>query len=67
MTPNKSLQVSEARDLIALRNEQLNKQEEGQSCSAQATPGPLAPPKRAPPRCSYYNILGHTRTRCPDH
>jgi DnaJ-class molecular chaperone len=64
MTPNQGLQVTEARDLIALRNNALNKQARASSSS---TLGPSAPPKQAPPTCSKCNTKGHTRTRCPNH
>jgi hypothetical protein len=64
MTPNQGLQVAEARDLIALRNDALNKQAGASSSSAL---GPLAPPKWAPPTCSECNTKGYTRTRCPNH
>jgi hypothetical protein len=63
MTPNQGLQVAEARDLIALRNNALNEQAGALSSSAL---GPSAPPKRAPPTCSECNTRGHTRTRCPN-
>jgi hypothetical protein len=63
MTPNEGLQVSEARDLIALRNEQLNVNEAPLSSS---TLEASAPRKRAPPKCSECGVRGHIRTRCPN-
>jgi hypothetical protein len=66
MSPNKGLQVSEAREQIALRNEQLNEQGGGQINFDLAAPGPSEPRKRAPPKCSECGIRGHIRTRCPN-
>jgi hypothetical protein len=67
MTPNKGLLKQEARDLITLRNKQLNKQGGGVNVYTSSTPEPLTTRKRAPPRCSEYGIQGHTRVRCPNH
>jgi hypothetical protein len=66
MAPVQGLQVREARDLIALRNEQLNQEGGGGEEADQATPPILEPRKRAPPTCSECNIQGHIRTRCPN-
>jgi hypothetical protein len=66
MAPVQGLQVQDARDLIALRNEQLNQEGGGGKEADQATPPTLEPRKRAPPTCSECNIQGHTRTRCPN-
>jgi hypothetical protein len=63
MSPNQGLQVSEARDLIALRNDALNDQAGGPSSS---TLEASAPRKRAPPVCSECGVRGHIRTRCPN-
>jgi hypothetical protein len=63
MSPNQDLQVSEARDLIALRNNALNKLGEGPSTS---TSQPLVARKRAPPTCSKCRIQGHIRSQCPN-
>jgi hypothetical protein len=60
------LQVQEARDLISLRNEQLNQEDGGGEEADQTTPPTLEPRKRAPPTCSECDIQGHTRTRCPN-
>jgi hypothetical protein len=49
MTPNEGLQVSEARDLITLRNKLLNQQGGGQGSSTTGALGDLNRPKRAPP------------------
>lgn len=62
MTPNEGLSIQEARDLIQARNEQGN---EVEGSSIDSAPLPLEPPKRAPPRCLNYFIIGHTRVRCP--
>jgi hypothetical protein len=66
MAPVQGLQVSEARDLIALRNEQLNNIEAGGGEASEPTLTTLAPPKRAPPTCSNCHIQGHIRTGCPN-
>jgi hypothetical protein len=66
MTPNEGLQVSEARDLIMLRNELLDKQGSGPGSSTTGALGDLNRPKRAPPTCSECNVQGHIRTRCPN-
>jgi hypothetical protein len=66
MAPVPGLQVQEARDLISLRNEQLNQEDGGDEEAIQTTPPTLEPRKRAPPTCSECNIQGHTRTRCPN-
>jgi hypothetical protein len=63
MSPIAGLQVQEARDLITLRNEQLNVDEGGPSSS---TPLASGARKRAPPRCSECGIQGHIRTGCPN-
>jgi hypothetical protein len=63
MSPCDGLQIQEARDLISLRNEQLNIEEGGPSSS---TSQPSKPRKRAPPRCSKCGIQGHIRTQCPN-
>jgi hypothetical protein len=63
ISPNNGLQVSEARDLITLRNKQLNIDTGGPSSS---TPQPSGPRKRAPPKCSECGIQGHIRTQCPN-
>ncbi|CEL10571.1 hypothetical protein ASPCAL13688 [Aspergillus calidoustus] len=63
MSPIAGLQVQEARDLITLRNEQLNVDEGGHSSS---TPLASGARKRAPPRCSECGIQGHIRTGCPN-
>jgi hypothetical protein len=66
MAPIQGLQVQEARDLISLRNEQLNQEDGGGEEANLTTPPTLEPRKRAPPTCSECNIQGHTRTRCPN-
>jgi hypothetical protein len=66
MVPVQGLQVQEARDLISLRNKQLNQEEGGGEDADQTPPPTLAPPKRAPPKCSECGIRGHIRTRCPN-
>ena len=63
MTPTEGLSFQEARDLISLRNEQL--EVEGGSAGGSALPT-LTIPKRAPPTCSECNIKGHTRRGCPN-
>jgi hypothetical protein len=65
MAPVQGLQVQEARDLIALRNEQLNQEDGGDVGAITFTSETLPPRKRAPPTCSECNIQGHIRTRCP--
>jgi hypothetical protein len=67
MAPVQGLQVQEARDLISLRNEQLNQEDGGGKEADQTTLLTLEPRKRAPPTCSECNIQGHIRTRCPNH
>ena len=62
ITPIHGISVQEARDLILLRNEQL--EAEGGGASRSAIPTSTAP-KRALPTCSECNIKGHTRIRCP--
>jgi hypothetical protein len=64
--PSKGLQVSEARDLIMLRNEPLNQQGGSPGSSTTGASGDLNRPKRAPPTCLECNIQGHIRTRCPN-
>ena len=66
MTPNEGLQVSEARELIALRNQLLNEQGGNVSSSIGGAPDNLNRPKRAPPTCSICHIQGHIRTQCPN-
>jgi hypothetical protein len=65
MSPNRGLQVQEARDLIALRNEQLGEQGGGLDLATSSTSGPSTTRKRAPPTCSECHIQGHIRTSCP--
>ena len=62
ITPIHGISVQEARDLILLRNEQLEAERGGASRSAIPT---STAPKRALPTCSECNIKGHTRIRCP--
>jgi hypothetical protein len=59
MSPNRGLQVQEARDLIMLRNEQLGEQGGGLNLATSSTPGTLTTRKRAPPTCSTCHIQGH--------
>jgi hypothetical protein len=66
MTPNKGLQVQEAKDLIALRNKLLNIKVGGGGGVNISALETLVQPKRAPLMCSKYNIQGHIRTRCPN-
>jgi hypothetical protein len=58
--------VQEARDLISLRNEQLNQEDGGGKEADQTTPPSLEPRKRAPPKYSECGTRGHIRTRCPN-
>jgi hypothetical protein len=66
ITPNKGLSKQEARDLITLRNKQLNEQGGGVNVYTSSAPEPLTTRKRAPPRCSECGIQGNTRVRCPN-
>jgi hypothetical protein len=66
MSPIQGLQVQEARDLILLRNEQLNQEDGGGKEEDLTTPLTLAPRKRAPPTCSECRIQGHIRIQCPN-
>lgn len=63
MTPIEGLSFQEARDLISLRNKQL--EVEGGSTGGSALPTSTIL-KRAPPTCSECNIKGHTRRGCPN-
>jgi hypothetical protein len=63
MTPTNGLSVQEARDLISLRNTQLDARGGVTDTSA---PQPSNGQKRAPPTCSDCNIQGHRRTACPN-
>jgi hypothetical protein len=58
MAPVQGLQVQEARDLISLRNEQLNQEDGSGEEADQTTPPTLEPRKRAPPTCSECNFQG---------
>jgi hypothetical protein len=66
MAPVQGLQVQEARDLISLRNGQLNEEGGGGEEADQTTPPTLVRRKRSPPTCSECNIQGHLRTSCPN-
>jgi hypothetical protein len=66
MTPTNGLQVQEARDLITLRNEQMNEPRGVPSTADVSGADILERPKRAPPKCSECGIRGHIRTRCPN-
>jgi hypothetical protein len=66
MTPTTGLSVQEARDLMLLRNNQLEACGGDSGPPGNSTRQTLDRPKRAPPTCLDCHIKGHTRTRCPN-
>jgi hypothetical protein len=66
MAPTRGLEVQEARELIALRNELFNKEESGGEEPPITAPETFVHLKRAPPTCSECNFQGNKSAKCPN-